>query len=79
MGSRYKTEETKNIIIDNIKTKPELSITFFVPDKKKEGGEYVTVKGNIRRIDEVEKVIYLANNMKISIDALSHIDGELFE
>ena len=28
---------------------PELSITYFVPDAKKEGGKYVTVTGKIKR------------------------------
>lgn len=71
--------ERLHIIIDNIKSNPEVEITYFVPDDKKSGGAYVTAKGNIRRIDDVERIIYFTNDMKISIEDLYRIDGELFE
>ncbi len=68
--------ERLHLIIDNIKSKPEASITYFVPDEKKEGGAYITVKGNVRRIDEVERIIHLTDNTKISIDDVSRIELE---
>lgn len=71
--------EMLHIIIDNIKSKPEVSITYFVPDKKKDGGAYVTKKGNVRRIDEVERMIYFSDDKKISIDDICKIDGELWK
>ena len=49
--------EKLHIIIDNIMSKPEVSITYFIPDDKKSGGAYTTVKGNVRRIDEVNRII----------------------
>jgi len=63
-----------HIIIDNIKSKPEIAITYFVPDDKKDGGAYVTKKVNVRRIDEVERLIYFTDNSRISIDDVFGID-----
>ena len=71
--------EKLHIIIDNIKSKPEITVTYFAPDDKKEGGAYVTKKGNVRRIDEVERLIYFTDNAKISIDDVHKINGQLFE
>jgi len=49
-------------------------ITYFVPDDKKEGGKYVTIEANIRRIDEVQKQIILANGNCIEVSDLFSIE-----
>ena len=51
-----------------------MSITYFIPDDKKSGGAYATVKGNVRRIDEVNRIIYLTDDTKILIDDILKID-----
>jgi len=40
-------------------TKPEVSITYFIPDPLKAGGRYETVREQIRRVDTVEQAIIL--------------------
>lgn len=71
--------ERLNILIDNIKSIPEVSVTYFVPDDKKDGGAYVTKKGNVRRIDDVERRIHFTDNSKITIDDVYMIDCDLFK
>ena len=56
------------ILQDSIKSRPNITITYFVPDKKKTGGEYVTASGSIKRIDEVERVIIFSDGKVIQID-----------
>ena len=56
--------ERLHIIKDNIKSKPEVSITYFVPDEKKKGGAYITVKGNVHRVDEVERIIFFTDGSR---------------
>ena len=63
-----------NEIIEDIKSQPEVSITYFIPDDKKSGGAYATVKGNVRRIDEVNRIIYLTDDTKILIYDILKID-----
>lgn len=53
---------------NNISKNPKAIITYFVPDLKKSGGEYVTVVGNLKRIDRYRKVIILDNKKEIPID-----------
>lgn len=64
------------IIIENIKSTPRVKITYFVPDEKKDGGEYVSKKGCVRKIDEVERVIHFTDNTNILIDDLYQINIE---
>ena len=61
--------ELKNKIND----KPKVTITFFVPDTKKSGGEYVTIIGNLKRIDEYNKLLILEDKKKISIKDIIEI------
>ena len=51
-------------IKQKINLKPIVTITYFVPDKFKEGGKYVTVSEKIKKIDEYKKEIVLEKNME---------------
>ena len=52
---------------------PELTVTYFVKDLKKEGGKYVTVTGVLKKLDSIKKLIYLKNGNEISIDEIIDI------
>ncbi|MBQ5343508.1 MAG: hypothetical protein J6Z24_08670 [Oscillospiraceae bacterium] len=57
---------------------PKATFTYFVPDRKKEGGSYSTVTGRIKKIDDIERIIILKNGTRIRIDDLFSITGEVF-
>lgn len=65
-------------IKEQIKNQPEITVTYFVPDEKKDGGTYITEKSAVKRIDDFERVIILKNNAKIPFDNISDIEGEIF-
>ena len=47
--------------------RPTASITYFVPDERKNGGIYQTVTGEVKRIDAVNGVIQMADRRCIPI------------
>ena len=51
---------------EHIKEQPEITVTYFQPDEKKNGGAYVTVTGSAKKID---KVLVLRDGTVIPIDA----------
>lgn len=57
---------------------PTVSITYFQPDKKKSGGQYLTVTGVIKCIRDSERVIRMADGKRVSIDTIISIDGDIF-
>ena len=67
------------ILIEKIKTKPEVSFTYFIPDLRKDGGAYVTVEGIIKKIDMMEQKIYLVNKAEIPINEVIDISSEVFK
>ncbi len=60
--------------------KRKVTITYFIPDSKKEGGEYVARTGTINKIDMERKIIILDGKEIIGVSDIIAIDGvELFE
>ena len=70
--------EKMQMIIDNLDSEPIVTITYFVPDKKKSGGAYVDVTGVVKEIDEYERCIVMTDKKKIPIEQIRAIEGELF-
>lgn len=68
-----------SLALENKDMKPFLSITFFRPDKRKKGGEYLTVSGVIRRVDEIKRSLVLEDGTIIPINNIYDIDSEIFE
>jgi hypothetical protein len=66
------------IIAGRINENPEISITYFRPDEKKNGGTYVTVIGTAKKIDEFERVVVMTDGTRIPIDEIISIEGQIF-
>lgn len=75
---REKLDLKQNFLADIIDEQPEISVTYFVPDKKKSGGAYVTVNGRLKQIDEYEQLIILNDGKKIPIQEVYSIESDLF-
>lgn len=67
------------IIINRIHEHPEVAITYFQPDTKKDGGAYVTAVGMAKKIVEHERVVAMTDGTVIPIDEIIRIDGQVFE
>ena len=62
----------------SLREQPTVSITYFQPDKKRSGGQYLTVTGVIKSIRDSERVILMADGKRVSIDTIINIDGDIF-
>lgn len=71
-------DERLQLIKDNLDCEPEIEFIYFVPDKKKFGGEYRTLVGTIKKIKEYERQILLYDGTVIHIDEIYSVDGALF-
>lgn len=65
-------------LMERIETQPPLSVTYFLPDHRKAGGSYVTVKGNLKRFDPVTRLLILTDGRKIPVDDIADLESELF-
>ena len=55
-------------------TKIGVSITYFMPDKLKSGGTYLTDIGVIKKVDTLERVVVMESGMRIGLEQIVSIE-----
>ena len=58
--------------------RPEITITYFVPDEKKAGGSYTSLTGTLKRLDYYERLFVLTDGTKIQLDEIVDIESDCF-
>lgn len=71
--------EKLQIIAENIEGVPTVTLTYFVPDKRKSGGEYVSKTGELREIDSYARTLVFTDKTVVKIDALKGISSPVLE
>lgn len=66
------------LLKEKLADKPIVTLSYFVPDEKKEGGSYLTVAGTIKKIDVYEHKIIMDDGKGILINDLVSIEGNIF-
>lgn len=59
---------------ESIDEKPQIRVTYFVPDAKKDGGEYVSKTGIVKRIDEYENVLIFTDGDKVAVSSIIKVE-----
>ena len=74
------TEDEKAILdmrlqklADEIGSQPKVTLTYFRPDKKKAGGAYLTVTGQLKKIDDYGGALVLLGGERILIEDIVDI------
>lgn len=70
--------EKLNMITEFLDEEPEVTITYFEPDKRKAGGAYVTFTGVVKCIDEYEQLVIMTDGTKIRIGDIYGLESDLF-
>jgi len=71
-------DRKQSILMEHLTSRPEVTVTYFVPDEYKEGGAYVTVTGQAKKVDEVNRLLILTDGTRITLDEIHDLRGEMF-
>ena len=66
-------DEKLQMIKEKLKSCPEITVTYFHKDLRKDGGEYVTVTGSVKKMDEYMKCLIMNEETRISIEDIIEI------
>ena len=66
------------ILVDSLDDEPEVTFTYFKPDERKAGGAYIEVTGTVKKVDDFERLIVMQNGIKMPMDDILNIEGEIF-
>ncbi len=61
----------------NLAQRPACEVTYFQPDRKKDGGSYVTVRRNVKKIEEHSRRIVFTDGTDLPIEQIFSIRGDL--
>ncbi len=61
-------------LLENASEHPSLTVTYFVPDSRKAGGQYVSVSGTLKKIREAEQELELQSGERIPISRIMAIE-----
>lgn len=64
--------------LQSLDEKPTISVTYFVPDDKKEGGSYHTATGIVKSVEPGKGVLQFEDGTGIPVIRIKDIDGECF-
>ena len=67
-------ERALAVLAARISERPEITVTYFVPDGRKSGGVYVTRTGALKRIDELERALVFADGARIAVGDIISIE-----
>ncbi len=68
-----------NILNNLINQRNQVTFIFFSKDKLKNGGSYKTIKGILKKYDEINNLIILEDKTKIYIDDIFSIKSPIFD
>ena len=66
------------VLLEHIGEQPEVTITWFQPDGRKDGGAYVTTEGRLQKLDAVARTLLLTDGTEIDLDAVADLQSSLF-
>ena len=86
-ASRIELTESQQQVLDRkyqylqryIRRQPTVTVTYFRPDLRKEGGSFLTVTGQVKKIDEYEKTLQFTHGEKILLENIICLDFDVFE
>lgn len=86
-GDRAELDETRKgeldmhlqLLRDQLVQRPQASITYFVPDQRKDGGAYFTATGTIKEIEETRRQVIMENGTVIPVNDIYDIESTVLD
>ena len=75
--SESRQEEINRVLqylLEHLCEQPNISVTYFVPDTKKQGGAYITKQGTLIKIRTTEQKLLLADSTEIFIPRIVSLE-----
>ena len=76
--AKVELDRRQAVLLEHIGEQPEVTVTWFRPDDRKEGGIYVTTVGRAKKIDEFKRILSMVSGQKIVLDDIVQIESQLF-
>ena len=76
---RAELDRKQALLLERLAEQPEIIVTWFCPDGRKDGGAYITTKGRLRKIDLSARRMVLTDGTEIALEEVADLQSELFQ
>lgn len=73
-GSKEVLNEKLKLLQAAQQAQPEVTVTYFCPDERKQGGSYRTVSGRIKKVDAVGQRLLFTDGTRIPFEMLLSVE-----
>ena len=77
--TRAELDQKQAVLLEHIGGQPEVTVTWFQPDARKDGGAYGTVTGRLKKIDEVGRTLTLVDGTSIPLEDVVGLESGCFQ
>jgi len=85
-GHRIELEEYSRDVLDKKQMilqemageHPNITVTYFVPDDRKDGGAYAKYTGALKKLDVYRRVMVMTDGAEIPLDEIVDMEGDAF-
>ena len=77
--TKAELDRRQAVLLAHIGEQPEVTVTWFRPDKKKDGGTYITTTGRLKKLDTVQRVLVLLDGTSIPLEDVAGLEGDIFQ
>ena len=74
--TKEELDQKQAVLMEHIEEQPEVTVTWFQPDERKEGGAYLTVTGRLKKLDKIRRVLVLTDGTKILLANVVELESE---
>ena len=75
--TRAELDRRQTVLLEHIAEQPEVTVTWFQPDERKDGGAYVTTVDRAKKIDEFKRILSMVGGQEIVLDDIVQIESQL--
>lgn len=72
-------DQKMNLLLTHTEEQPIITVTYFKPDLKKEGGAIENITDHLVKFQEYEQELIFREGVKIPLRSILHIEGEIFD
>lgn len=71
-------DEKLRLLVEHLPRRPQVTVTWFEPDAKKEGGAFRVFTGRLRRVDEAAGLLLFEGGQRLPLAAVRGLESEVF-